>query len=67
MDFLILDGTGSSLLSLNYPKDLFLLGYCGRVEARPRSGRRPAVAEAGMTGDAESDELTEWQGAGWIY
>lgn len=21
----------------------------------------------GVSGDAESDELTEWQGVGWIY
>lgn len=32
-----------------------------------RSGRRPAVAEAEMTDNAESDVLTEWQGVGWIY
>ena len=37
------------------------------MEARPRSDRRPAVTEAEMTGDAESDELIEWQGVGWIY
>ena len=41
--------------------------YCGGVEARPRSGRRSAVAETEMTGDAESHELTEWQGVGWVY
>ena len=40
---------------------------CGGVEARYTSGRKPAVAEAEMTADAESDELTEWQGVGWIY
>ena len=38
--------------------------YCGGVEARHRSGRRPAVAETEMTGDAKSDELTEWQRVG---
>ena len=27
MDFLVLDDTGSSLLSLNYPDDILLLGY----------------------------------------
>ena len=44
-----------------------LLGgdICDGVEARPRPGRRPAVAE--MTGDADSDELTEWQKIGWNY
>ena len=41
--------------------------YCGGVEGGPRSGRRSAVAESEMTGDAESHELTEWQGVGWIY
>lgn len=40
---------------------------CDGVEARPRSGRRPAVTKAGMTGDADSDELIEWQGVCWIY
>lgn len=44
------------------------VGYCGGVEAMPRSGGRPAVAETEMTSDAVSDELTEWQeGVGWIY
>lgn len=40
--------------------------YCGGVEgARPRSGRRTAVAE---TGDAPRVMgLAEWQGVGWIY
>ena len=42
-------------------------GYCGGVEARYTSARRPAVAKAEMTGDVESDELTERQGVGWIY
>lgn len=41
--------------------------YCDGVEVRPRSGRRPVVAKAEMTGDANSDELTEWQRVGWIY
>ena len=41
--------------------------YCGGVEARPRSDRRPAVTEAEIIGDAESDELIEWQRVGWIY
>ena len=40
---------------------------CGGVEAKLRSGRRPAVADTEMTGDAESDELTEWQEVGWVY
>ncbi len=40
--------------------------YCDGVEARPRSGRRSAVAEIEMTGDAASHELTGWQGVGWI-
>ena len=35
--------------------------------ARPRPGRKSVVAEAEMTGDAESDELMEWQEVGWIY
>lgn len=30
---------------------------CHGVEARPRSDRRPAVAETELTGDAESDDL----------
>lgn len=29
--------------------------YCGRVEARSRSGRRHAVAEAKMTGETEKN------------
>ena len=37
------------------------------MEASYTSGWRPAVTEAEMTGDAESDELTEWEGVGWIY
>ena len=37
------------------------------MEARPRSGRRPAIGETEMTGDAESEELTESQGVCWIY
>ena len=41
--------------------------YCDGVEARPRPGRRSAVAETEMTGDAESHELTEWQVVDWIY
>ena len=41
------------------------VGCCDGVEARPRFGRRPAVAEAEVTGDTESDELTKWQGLGW--
>lgn len=36
------------------------------MEARPRSGRRPVVTEAELTGDAEIDELTEWQDVGCI-
>lgn len=36
--------------------------YCVEVEARPTFGKRPAVAEAEGTGDAESDALTNWQG-----
>ncbi len=43
------------------------LWYCDGVEARPRPGRRSAVAETEMIGDAESHELTEWQVVGWIY
>ncbi len=38
-----------------------LLG--GDVEGRSR----PAVAETEVIGNAESHELTEWQGVGWIY
>ena len=34
-----------------------LHAYCDGVEGRPRFGRRPAVAEAEVTGEAESDEL----------
>ena len=41
--------------------------YCDGVEARPRFGRRSAVAETEMTGDAESHELTEWQVVCEIY
>ncbi len=41
--------------------------YCGGVEAWSRPGGRPTVVKAEMTGDAESDELTEWQEVGWIY
>lgn len=37
------------------------------MEARSTSGRRSVVAEAEMTGDAENEELTEWQGVGKIY
>lgn len=37
------------------------------VEARIRFGRRPAVAKAEVTGDAESDDLMEWEEVGWIY
>lgn len=36
-------------------------GQCDGVKARPRLGRKTAVAEVEMTGDAESDELMEWQ------
>lgn len=42
-------------------------GYCGGVEAKPRSGRRSAAAETEMAGDAKSDELTEWQRVDWTY
>ena len=54
-------------LKFAYPRGIEPTAYCGGVEARYSSGRRPAVGEAEMTGDAESDELTEWQGVGWIY
>ncbi|MCJ1342888.1 hypothetical protein MMC31_001077 [Peltigera leucophlebia] len=45
------------------------VGYCGGVDVtktrfRSRSDRRSTAVEAKMTGDAESDELTEWQGVG---
>ena len=51
----------ASLLLIRKP------GQCDGVEARPRFGRRSAVAETDMTGDAENHELREWQGVGWIY
>lgn len=35
-------------------------GYRGGVEARPRSGRRHAVAETKMTGQTERDPLISW-------
>ena len=42
-----------------------LLGgdVCDGLEGRSR----PAVAETEVIGNAESHELTEWQGVGWIY
>ena len=43
------------------------IAQCDGLEARPRPGRKPAVVEAEMTGNAECDELTEWHEAGWIY
>ena len=37
------------------------------VKGRSRSGRRPAVAEAKVTSETETDELPEGQEVGWIY
>ena len=41
--------------------------YCGGVEARYISGRRPAIVKVEMTGDAKNDGQTKWQRVGWIY
>lgn len=43
------------------------IAQCDGLEARPRPGRKPAVVEVEMTGNAECDELTEWHEVGWIY
>lgn len=36
---------------IDLPKNWCLLSYYDRAEARPRSGRGPAVAEAKVTGE----------------
>ena len=40
--------------------------YFDGVEAKPRSGRRPAIAEAEMTGDVKSDEGGNRSAGFWI-
>lgn len=56
-------------LSSEGPMSLYMheVQYCDRVEARPRSGRRPSVAEAEMAGNVKIEELTDWQEVGWTY
>ena len=36
------------------------------MEARPRSSRKSVATGIGMTGENDSDGLTEWQEVGWI-
>lgn len=57
----------SPALSWAIGLDQSRLTHYDGVKARPRSCKRPAVTEAEVTGDAESDELTGWHGFGWIY
>lgn len=66
MEFLVLDDTGSSILSLDYPKDLFLLGYHQPGETMPVDTVEVETANGKVFRNTTSVQINfkQWGGSG---